>query len=83
MVVSGQMTREEALAEYSEPLYDEQMMKEYIAYIKKQLCISDEEFDAIMSAPAHQHTDYRTENDLWRYQIFRSIKNIFKKFLNK
>lgn len=58
MIVSGQMTREEALEELKEPLYSEQMMSEYIKIIKKKLRISDEEFDAIMKAPAHQHSEY-------------------------
>lgn len=80
MIVSGQMTREEAMAEYLEPLYEEEVMKKYIAYIKKQLCISDDEFDAIMKAPTHQHTDYRTENDLWRHKIFRNVKKVLKNF---
>ena len=61
MIVSGQMTREEALKELSEPMYDEALMKNYISIIKEKLCISDEEFDEIMSAPTHQHTDYACE----------------------
>lgn len=58
MIVSGQMTREEALEEMKEPLYDEQMMSEYIEIIKGKLLISDEDFEAIMKAPAHQHREY-------------------------
>lgn len=59
MIVSGQMTRDEALAELSEPLYDEKLMNGYIDIIKKRLDLSDAEFDRIMSAPIHQHTDYK------------------------
>ena len=61
MIVSGQMTREQALKELSEPMYDEELMRGYIAEIKEKLRISDAEFDQIMSAPARQHTDYKTE----------------------
>lgn len=61
MIVSGQMTREEALKELSEPLFDEKIMGEYINLIKSRLGISDIEFDEIMKAPAHQHTDYKTD----------------------
>lgn len=61
MIVSGQMTRELALKELQEPLYDEAMMGEYIAEIKTQLKISDAEFERIMAAPSHQHTDYKTD----------------------
>lgn len=65
MIVSGQMTREEALRELEEPLYDENIMQGYIEVIKEKLNISDSEFDEIMKAPAHQHTEFDTqENDL-------------------
>lgn len=61
MIVSGQMSREEALKELSEPLYNEAMMAEYIAIVKKRLGLSDADFDRIMAAPAHEHTDYKVD----------------------
>lgn len=61
MIVSGQMSRDQALAELAEPLYDEMMMDEYISVIKKRLGLSDEDFDRIMAAPAHEHTDYKVD----------------------
>lgn len=62
MIVSGQMTREEALEELKEPVYSEEMMGKYIEIIKKKLRISDEEFDEIMAAPSHQHNEYEVES---------------------
>lgn len=62
MIVSGQMSREEALKELEEPMYDESMMEEYISIIKERLRISDEEFEAIMAAPSHQHEEYGVDN---------------------
>lgn len=64
MIISGQMTRDEALSELSKPLYDEELMQNYISIIKKNLGISDKDFDEIMAAPAHQHTDYKYDK-LW------------------
>ena len=61
MIVSGQMTREEALKELEKPLYDEGMMEEYIQSIKERLEISDAEFTEFMEAEVHQHTDYKTD----------------------
>ncbi len=61
LIVSGQMTREQALKEYAEPMYDEAMMAGYIKEIKAKLAIMDEEYEAIMAAPAHEHTEYRTD----------------------
>lgn len=61
MIASGQMTREQALKELEKPAYDEKMMQEYIGVIKKNLGISDTEFESIMCAPAHEHEEYRTD----------------------
>lgn len=61
MIVSGQMTREEAMKELEEPLYDEKTMQEYIAFIKKRLNLTDAEFDAIMESAPHEHEDYKTD----------------------
>lgn len=61
MIVSGQMTRPQALVELAEPLYNETMMTEYIAVIKKRVGLTDADFARIMAAPPHQHTDYKTD----------------------
>ena len=37
------------------------LMEEYIREVKSRLKITDVEFDEIMQAPAHQHTDYWTD----------------------
>ena len=69
MIVSGQMTREQALKELEEPIYEENLMKEYIAVIKEKLDISDLEFDEIMAAPVHYHTEFKSNTDEWFYRI--------------
>ncbi|MEA3420555.1 MAG: N-acetyl sugar amidotransferase, partial [Acidobacteriota bacterium] len=61
MIVSGQITREQALLELQEPLYDENEMQNAIKKICMKLNISKEEFDRVMSAPAKQHTDYKID----------------------
>lgn len=66
MIASGQMTRERALEEMKEPIYDEAAMQATIAMIKEKLRLSDEEFDRIMAAPSKQHEDYRTDQ-LWKF----------------
>lgn len=61
MIVSGQMSRDEALKELQMPLYDDELMNRYISIIKERLHISDDEFKSIMNAPSHQHQDYKTD----------------------
>lgn len=61
MIVSGQMSRADALAELEKPVCDERLLAEYIRIVKQRLDISDAEFEQIMAAPAKQHTDYPTD----------------------
>lgn len=81
MIVSGQMTREDALRELEEPLYDEKKMQDYIHLIKEKLNISDMEFDEIMNAPTHEHTDYKTE-DKKIYLMLSFLKKLYKSTVN-
>ena len=61
MIVSGQITREEALSKLAEPMFDEKTMSAYIAFIQSQLGITSEEFKKIMEAPAREHHDFKTD----------------------
>lgn len=76
MIVSGQMTREEALKELEKPLYDKGQMVECINLIKSKIGISDEEFEQIMSAPSRQHTDYKTQDDLLYIKLLKKIRHL-------
>ena len=79
MIVSGQMTREEALKEMEEPLYDQAQMDEYIRIIKEKLNISDEEFAEMMQVQPHQHTEYKVESQSLYYQTVMAAFHIFDK----
>lgn len=59
MIISGQMSREEALKELEKPMYDKELMDGYIQIIKDRFNLSDEEFDSIMNAPTHMHQEYK------------------------
>ena len=61
MIVSGQISRTEAMKILQMPLYDEKMMSNYIEFIKSRLNITDREFNEIMNSPVHSHEDYRTD----------------------
>jgi N-acetyl sugar amidotransferase len=60
LIVSGQMSRDEALAKLREPLYDPRELETDITYFCKKLRISRQEFEALMSAPVHHHSDFPT-----------------------
>ena len=82
MIVSGQITRDEALKELEEPMYNEKQMAEYVELIKKNMHLTDEEFEAIMKAPAHRHEEYKIENRTISFNTLRLLRlfyHIFKK----
>ncbi len=83
MIVSGQMTRDEALRELELPLYDEDQMNSYLEEIKEALHISDEEFDEIMSAPTHAHDEYPVEDNTFSYMIVKAIRKQRRKKLEQ
>lgn len=74
MIVSNQLSREEALKLLEKPLYDESIYDE-IDIILNKIKLSKEKFDEIMKMPSKQHTDYKTSNYVKiRRQISRFIK---------
>lgn len=78
MIVSGQMTREEALKEYEEPIYDEETMNEYCEIIARNLHISRDELEELIKAPAHQHEEYKVEDDTLEYKISKKASSVIK-----
>lgn len=78
MIVSGQMTRTEALKEYEEPIDDEKEMADYIAFIKSNMGLSDAEFDEIMKSPTHQHNEYKTEDETLSFKLIKYIYKLRK-----
>lgn len=69
MIISGQMTREEALIEMEKPLYDEARMNIDIDMILKKLGMSRSELEQIMKDPTRQHTEFKT-SDFTRFCNF-------------
>jgi N-acetyl sugar amidotransferase len=57
LVRNGQMGREQAWAEYNQP---PQVEEELLAYFKKRLKLSDEEYERVMRAPPRDWREYPT-----------------------
>jgi N-acetyl sugar amidotransferase len=58
LIVSGQMTRDEALTELKQPLYDPIELEEDRIYFAKKLGISLDEYYHIMAKPPKTYVDY-------------------------
>lgn len=61
MIVSGQMTREQALQELSKPIYDKKKMDRDLDYVLPKLDFSRKEFDEIVFRPGKSHKAYKTD----------------------
>lgn len=68
LILTGEISRDAALAELQLPTYDEGLQEEDRAYVAKKLQFSPEEFDAILSAVPISHELYGT--DLEQRRIF-------------
>ncbi len=77
MIVSGQLTRDEALKELEKPLFNEETMNRDIDIVLHQLGMNRDCFEAIVKRPGKKHSDYKTSIS------YRIVANTFKKGLIK
>lgn len=69
MIVSDQMTREEALKEFKQPLYDVELMDSYKDIICDNMHITRDELEELVASEGHQHDEYKTEDDTLLYKL--------------
>lgn len=71
LILSGQMTREEALAKLERPPYDESLRTQDHLFIAKKLNVSVEELEQIFNAPPVDHLEY--PNEKWFWDLLRKL----------
>lgn len=76
LIVSGQITRAEALVALEEPLYDSDTLNTDIIYFCKKLQITRAEFDKWMAEPTHHYSEYPN----WgrRRRILKKAQSFFE-----
>lgn len=77
LILSGQMSRTEALEELKKPLYLEADLKSDTEYVCKKLGFSQEWMHEYLKAPEIPHKTYGT--DQWVYDFLLGMKRILKK----
>lgn len=85
LILSGQITRDEALAEIAKPAYDPELLEEDKTYVAKKLGFSMEEFEKIMKQKPVPHLHYKSyETGLYRKheKVMQKLKPITK-WVNK
>ncbi len=63
LILSGQMTRDDALRELQQPPYDELLQERDKAYVRKKLGFTESEFEALLALPNQRHEIYGTDKD--------------------
>lgn len=84
LICSGQITRDEALAELQNPLYSANDLRLDKEYVLKKLNLSESDFDAIMNLPVRRHEEFKTDKSLKEgYMNFlvrtEKLRKLFKK----
>lgn len=80
LIFSGQITKEQALAELAKPIYDPEVFKTDYMFVLKKLGLTEDEFNAIMKLPVLSHYDFDYEKAIdERYPILRPVKKIYRK----
>jgi N-acetyl sugar amidotransferase len=81
LIVSGQMTRGEALQKLEEPLYDAQELENDIGYFCKKMNLSRKQFDEFMTAPAQHYTDFPNWDNL--YRLLKKIQSLVERLFGR
>lgn len=66
LIVTDQMTREEALAELVKPSYDKETIGQEIEFVANKLDIGVEELMCYMMLPKKTYKDYRNQEEVYR-----------------
>ena len=78
LILSGQISREEALRELQQPTYDEDLQREDKDYVARKLGFTPQEFETVLTQPNRRHEEYGTDLEQ-RRQYFRMLATV--KFL--
>lgn len=81
LICSGQITRNDALAEIQKSPYDNELLREDMNYVLKKFGLTQVEFDAIIHASPKQAKDYPSHYFL--FHTLQKYKNIFRKIATR
>lgn len=65
LILTGQMTREDALEELKKPAYDPETIKQDFEFVANKLDISVEELQSYLDAPNKTYKDYKSQESIY------------------
>lgn len=80
LIFSGQITKNEALRELNEPIYDHQQLKIDFEFVLKKFNLSEIQFNKILQQPPRSHRDYPyEETNIWKkYPLLIPFRGIWR-----
>lgn len=67
LILTGQMTRADALVALKQPAYDESTISHDIEYVASKLGITVDELNSYMDLPKRTHLDYASNHQMYRW----------------
>jgi len=67
LIMSGQITRDQALAQLQEPIADPEQVSSDLRYVAKKFGVTDQEFQALMQLPVASYRDYPNESNRYEH----------------
>ena len=80
-VLSGEISREQALIELDKPLYKEFELKEDIAYISKKLGIGVDELEQLVQSKGYAYSEFSNWDR--RYSFMKSAQSLVQKMMGR
>lgn len=66
LILTGQMTRDEALGKLAQPAYDKDTIHHEFKFVATKLGITEDELQSYMDAPNKSYRDYRSQESIYR-----------------
>ncbi len=77
MIVSGQITRDEAVRKLAEPLYESEELVADIDYLCNKLSISRANYDEFISSPCRSYTEFSNWDS--RYRVMKRVQQFVER----
>jgi aminotransferase len=81
MILSGEITRDEALKQLEEPLYEAEALSNDKDYVARKLGISVEELEGYVNAPLRAHSEFATWDR--KYKLLKKAQGILESTLGR
>ena len=81
LILSGQMSKDEALVKMKEPLYDSLELENDTNYLCKKLQINRSEFEDLLSCEIHHYSDFKNWD--FYYRSLKKVQAIIERLLGK